>query len=119
MDAASILAEVRDALRGELGAGYSAIAAFVEIQGQLLAEQAEFIARHRASGELNDRMFAILAKGLEDNTRNLANSVAMLTALTLEKAWNAVAEALWGGMRTILSAAGVSSELLPATPPHV
>ena len=43
----------------------------------------------------------------------------MLTALTIEKAWNAVANVLWGAMRTIMSAAGVPPALLPVVPPHI
>jgi hypothetical protein len=50
----------------------------------------------------------------------MAKSIVMLSALTIEKAWNAVAGVLWGGIRTILSGAGVPAGLLPQTPPlHV
>lgn len=121
MDAASILSDMRSALLGELGAGYSAISGFVEDQGRLLADQAAFIAEQRANGDLrtNDALYAHFLKGLETNTANMARSVAMLTVLTIEKAWNAMANALWGGIRAILTAAGLPGPLIPASPPHV
>lgn|SRR5688572_17501551 len=121
MNADTILSDLRDALKGELGQGYSVISGFVESQGRLLADQAAFIAEQRATGDLknNDALFEFFQEGLKANALNMARSVAMLTALTIENAWNAVANVLWGGIRTILSAAGVPTGLLPATPPHV
>jgi len=121
MDATTILADLRAALKGELGQGYSTISSFIERQGRLLADQAAFIAEQRATGSLrdNDPLFEHFLEGLRTNAINLTHHVAMLTALTIEKAWNAVANVLWGGIRTILSASGVPAALLPATPPHV
>ncbi|MEO5938463.1 MAG: hypothetical protein ABIQ43_05580 [Sphingomonas sp.] len=86
-----------------------------------MAGQAELIATQRISGSLkdNDDLYEFFLKGLKTNTENLAKTVAMLTALTIERAWNAIANALWSGLRTILTAAGVPRPLLPATPPHV
>jgi hypothetical protein len=56
---------------------------------------------------------------MQTNTENMARAVAMLTALTVEKAWNAVAGALWGGLRTILTDAGIPASLIPDAPPHI
>ena len=119
MDQQQILNDIVAALKGELGAGYSTIRTLVETQGKLLAEQAEEIARSRIDGPLkdDDEMYAFLLQGLETNSRNLAKSLVMLSALTIEKAWNAVAGVLWGGIRTILSGAGVPGGLLPEKPP--
>jgi hypothetical protein len=114
-----ILDDIAAALKGELGSGFSQISTFVQTQGRLLARQAEGIARERADGELagDDEFFEFLLGNLQRNTRNMAQSVAMLTILTIEKAWNAIANALWGGIRQILSNAGVPAGLLPETPP--
>ena len=121
MSATAILDEMRDALRGELGQGFSLISGFVNEQGRLLADQAVFIAEQRANGDLrdNDALYHFFLDGLKTNTENMARSVAMLTALTIEKAWNAIANALWGGLRGILTAAGVPAPLIPGAPPHV
>lgn len=119
MNAADILDDMVGALRGELSEGYSSISDFAERQGHMLAKQAEHLAKERADGFLSDddELFAFFLEGMQRDTENMARSIAMLTVLTIEKAWNAVANALWGGMRTILAGAGVPSNLLPETPP--
>ena len=121
MDASTIFTDLRDALKGELGQGYSTISSFIERQGRLLADQAAFIAEQRATGSLrdNDALFEHFLEGLRTNAVNLTHHVAMLTALTIEKTWNAVANVLWGGIRAIMAAAGVPAALLPVTPPNV
>ena len=118
MDHQQILGDIVAALKGELGEGYSTIKSFVESQGKLLAKQAEDIAKSRINGSLanDDELFQFFLEGLETNARNMAKSLVMLSVLTIEKAWNAVAGVLWGGIRTILSGAGVPGNLLPQTP---
>ena len=113
-----ILNDIVAALRGELGDGFSTIGSFVQSQGKLLAKQAEDIAISRVSGSLanDDELFQFFLEGLERNAENMAKSIVMLTALTIEKAWNAVAGVLWGAIRSILSGAGVPGNLLPETP---
>lgn len=119
MDHTQILNDMVGALKGELGNGFSTIKGFVESQGKLLAKQAEDLAKSRISGSLanDDELYAFFLENLENNAKNMAKAIVMLSALTIEKAWNAVAGVLWGGIRTILSGAGVPSNLLPQTPP--
>jgi hypothetical protein len=114
-----ILNEIVAALRGELGSGYSTISNFVETQGKLLAKQAESIAKSRVNGSLRDdhELYEFFLENLKTNTENMVRAVVMLTALTIEKAWNAVAGVLWGAIRTVLSGAGVPHNLLPEQPP--
>lgn len=119
MDHTRILGDTVAALKGELGDGYSQISNFVEKQGRLLAKQAEDIARSRIDGSLadDDELFEFFLENLKTNTENMAKAIVMLTILTIEKAWNAVAGVLWGAIRSILGGAGVPRELLPETPP--
>lgn len=119
MDHTQILGDIVAALKGELGDGYSQISNFVEKQGRLLAKQAEDIAKSRIDGSLanDDELFEFFLENLKTNTENMAKSIVMLTILTIEKAWNAVAGVLWGAIRSILGGGGVPGELLPETPP--
>jgi hypothetical protein len=119
MNHQQILGDIVAALKGELGEGYSTIGNFVQNQGRLLAKQAEDIARSRLEGSLagDDELFQFFLEGLERNAENMTRSIVMLTALTIEKAWNAVAGILWGAIRSILGGAGVPGHLLPQTPP--
>lgn len=119
MDPDQILKDIVAALKGELEGGFSTIKSFVESQGKLLAKQASTIAKSRVSGSLknDDELYEFFLDNLRHNTENMAKSIAMLTALTIEKAWNAVAGVLWGAIRTVLSGAGIPAALLPGTPP--
>lgn len=114
-----ILSDIGAALKGELGGGYASIRSFVESQGKMLAKQAEHIATSRINGPLahDDELFHFFLDGLQDNATNLVKAIVMQTALTIEKAWNAVAGVLWGAIRTALSGAGVPDNLLPKQPP--
>lgn len=114
-----ILSDLVNALKDELGQGYSTISNIVETQGKLLAKQAKQIATSRATGSLkdDDELYHFYLESLKDNTIAVAKAVVMVTALTIEKAWNAIAGALWGGIRSILTGAGVPANLLPETPP--
>jgi hypothetical protein len=119
MNNEQILGDMVSALKGELGDGYSSIRSFVESQGKLLAKQAESIASSRLNGTLknDDELYHFFLESLEHNAQNMTRSIVMLSALTIEKAWNAVAGVLWGAIRTTLSGAGVPGSLLPAQPP--
>jgi hypothetical protein len=119
MDHEQILDDIVAALKGELGQGFSTIKSFVESQGKLLAKQAADIAKSRVSGSLknDDELFHFFLEGLQTNAENMAKAIVMLTALTIEKAWNAIAGVLWGAIRSALSGAGVPGNLLPQTPP--
>ncbi len=119
MNHQQILSDIVAALRGELSGSYSSIAGYVESQARLLAKQAEEIATSRISGSLagDDELFEFFLEGLRVNAENMARSVVMLSALTIEKAWNAVAGVLWGAIRHALGGAGVPAALLPETPP--
>ena len=119
MDHQQILNDLIAALKGELGVGYCKIQDFAESQGRLLAKQAEGIAKSRAGGRLaeDNELYAFFLDNLKANSENMAKSLVMLTILTIEQAWNAVAGILWGSIRTILSGAGVPGALLPETPP--
>lgn len=122
MDAAELLGAIESALKAEVGRGYSSIKQFVRSQGQKLAEQAIFLAEQRATGSLagssNDSLYEFFLEGLKTNAENLAKSVAMLTVLTIERAWNAIANVVWGALSGILKAAGLPAVLIPTAPPH-
>jgi len=114
-----IFNDIVAALKGELGEGYSTIKSFAESQAKLLAKQADRIAKSRVSGSLkdDDELYEFFLDGLRQNAENMVKAIVMLSALTIERAWNAVAGVLWGAIRTTLSGAGVPDSLLPEQPP--
>lgn len=121
MNASDILNDIVTNLKSDLGGGYSKIRKYAERQGEMLAKNAEFIAQGRLNGDFRegDTLYKSLLAGLADLTVNTARAIAQMTLLTLEKAWNALVTALWGGLRTILTGAGIPAPLIPAKPPKM
>ena len=119
MDFDQILLTITTSLKDEIGDDLSSIQSFIDSQGKLLAQQAIWIAESRVSGSLknDDDLFGYFTDALRRDTEGLARAVAMHSIITIEKAWNAVANAVWGSIRAILSGAGVPDGLLPETPP--
>jgi len=118
IDVSELLGGVLEALRGELGDGYAAIAAFSERQGKMLATQAALITESRAVGTLrdDDELFGFFVEQLAEMTRNFVRAVAQLTVLTIERAWNAVVSVVWGVLNGALSAAGFVALPIPSAP---
>lgn len=121
MDTDAILNEILAALKGELGGGFSKIKKFATRQGEMMARQAALIARGRLDGDFveGDPFYQFLLKNLKDLAANTARAIAMQTLLTIEKAWNAIANVVWGALRGVLTAAGLPAPLIPAKPPKL
>lgn len=107
-----------DALKEELLDGWSTVSSFVQMQSKQLATQAQMIATSRAAGSLrtDDDLFEFFIEQLKDKTENFARTVAALTVLTLEKAWNAAVGVLWGAIDKVLAGVGLAPLNLPGVP---
>ncbi len=119
MNFENVLQSIIGALKIEIGEDLSSIQGFIDSQGKLLAKQAAWIATSRANGSLkeDDELYEFFIDTLESNAEGFVRAVAMHSIITIEKAWNAVANVLWGAIRTTLTSAGVPGDLLPETPP--
>lgn len=119
MNFEQILSAITTALKNEIGEDLTSIQNFIDSQGNLISQQALWIAESRAYGTLknNDDLFNYFTGALKRDTIGLAQSVAMHSIITIEKAWNAIANVVWGSIRTILTGAGIPANLLPETPP--
>ncbi|SLN11674.1 hypothetical protein PEL8287_00277 [Roseovarius litorisediminis] len=111
----AIAGEIAEAWKQELAEGWDQISSFHKSQTKKISKQAALISRMRTSGELrdDDDMFEFLMEQLEDKIRNFAIAVANLTALTLEKAWNASVGVVWGVINKLLKGAGISAVPIP------
>lgn len=74
---------------------------FADRQVKALAKQAAWIAADTMSGELDDKERDWFLDDLSELSANFARTVAGLTILTIEKAWNMIVEEIW---KTINSA---------------
>jgi len=85
--------------------------AFADRQARGLAKQSAWIAEATLAGELDAEDRAWFLEKLEEVAANFARSVAALTLLTIEQAWNAIVETLWGAINGAIS--GAIGGLLP------
>ena len=82
---------------------------------KMLAQQGALIAQSRLAGTLSedDDLFDFFVQQLKDLTPNFARSVAPMTLLTIEQAWNALVGVVWGTVNKALSAGRLAGLPLP------
>ena len=104
-----IYSKVKESLEND----WNTLSTFHRSQGKKLAGQPKITAKIGLCGELpkDDPIFETLNEQFEDAARNFAQAVANLTLLTLQNAWNAIVNTLWGAVNELISGAGLG--LLP------
>ncbi|MCP5074027.1 MAG: hypothetical protein GY947_12145 [Rhodobacteraceae bacterium] len=107
--------EIAEAWKGELSDGWDLLSSFHKSQTKKLSRQAALIAKMRTEGELrdDDDLFEFLLEQFEDKVKNFAIAVANLTAMTLERAWNASVGIIWGAINKLLTGAGFVALPIP------
>ena len=80
-----------------------------------MAGQAAAIAQARITGSLkdDDDTFGFFTNQLKDLATNFARSVATLTLLTIEQAWNAVVKVVWCAINGVLASVKIAGIPLP------
>jgi hypothetical protein len=106
------------ALKGEITAGWGKISGLARSQSSQLARQAAVIIESRIAGSLrtDEALYEFFVRGLRENARNFARTVAAMTIATLDRAWNAVVGALWSAINGALTGAGLAALPIPAAP---
>ncbi len=77
---------------------------FADRQAKALAKQAAWIAESTVNGELDDEERDWFLSNLGELTANFARTVATLTILTIEKAWNTIVEEIWKAINSAVDA---------------
>ncbi|MER9251128.1 hypothetical protein NKI59_04845 [Mesorhizobium sp. M0598] len=105
-----------DAIQKQAKQGWTKISALVTQQAKMMAHQAAWIAESSIAGALkhDSALQRLFTDQLADSVRGLANDVAALTILTLEKVWNAAVSVLWGAINKALTGASMGLLALPA-----
>ncbi len=98
----------------ELSDGWDKISAFQQNQASLIAKQAALIAQLKVMGNVaDDETIEFLTEQLKDKVENFAKVIANLSALTLEKAWNAAVGVFWNAINKALTGAGLVALPIP------
>ena len=118
MDVQDVVTESISSLQQVIGDDCNRVSGFAEKQMKMLATQTAWIAESRVLGSLrdDDELFEFFTAQLERMTLNFVRSLASLTLLTVEKAWNLVAGVLWKHVNLALGAAGLGTLPVPEAP---
>lgn len=116
IDIDKLAAAIAAAVRGSVENGVRAGSAFIEKQSRGLAVQAAMITDARLAKKIDKDDFEFFTIQLRTLTENFARSVASLTIITLQKAWNAIVGVLWGAINQALSGAGLGALPIPRAP---
>ena len=113
-----LILEIVEAVKKIVNDDWDHISSFAKNQSKMLANQAVMITTARTTGSLlkDDEGFEYFMSQLENMTRNLTQSIASLTIVTLEKAWNAVVGVIWGAINGALNKVGLTSVSIPTSP---
>lgn len=103
LDVNQLIHEMKDVANTILDKDIESIGGFSERQLKAIAKQAEMVAQGIATGEITDETREFFLQGIEDMTRNFANTLQGLVAVTVEKVWNAMVGVIW---KAIESATG-------------
>lgn len=118
MNVQEVVGESISSLQGVLGDDWGKVSSFAEKQMKMLATQAAWIAESRTLGSLrnDDELFEFFTAQLERMTLNFVRSLAALTLLTVEEAWNAIVGVVWKHVNLALGAAGLGQLPVPEAP---
>ncbi len=100
-----------------LGSDLTIYVSFAQQQAKLLAKQAAWIAEATISKEITAKERDYFLKDLKELSLNFVRTIVALTALTIEKIWNAIVGTLWGAMNSALDAAGIPISIPTPVPP--
>lgn len=101
----NLIGVITAAVNGAVGKDITSLQGFARSQVDGLAKQAQLIAGALAAGHLTDAQRDFFLGDLKRTAQDFVKVLAGLTALEVEKAWNAAVNALWSA---IGQAAGVA-----------
>lgn len=104
------------ALRGSVADNVEESFNFARSQARQVAAFAKTIVEQRTDGILthDDDLFDHFIRSLELHARDLAFSVVQMALITMEQAWNAIVDTVWGAINQSLGALGLPTAALPA-----
>ena len=108
----NILGALTDAVHGDIRNHVQ----FAERQAKALAKQAAWITEAAIKGEIDADDRAWFLDDLAKLSENFARTVAALTILTIEKAWNAIVGVIWNAINGALQTALGTVLPIPAVP---
>jgi hypothetical protein len=108
IDIGQLVKDITDAATGVIGKDVTQLGGFSQRQVEAIADQANLVSEGIISGEITNETRDFFQDGIKDMSRNFVNTLVGMTAVTVEKTWNAVVEVIW---KAISTATGVTLRL--------
>ncbi len=105
IDVDALIKDLLGALSGAINDDIKNHVEFAERQAKALAKQAAWITEGTIKGELDEEDRDWFLNDLATLAANFARTVAALTILTIEKAWNAIVGAVWSAINGAVDSA--------------
>ncbi|MCA0873616.1 hypothetical protein LCL97_22515 [Seohaeicola saemankumensis] len=107
MKSSEVIANILGKLQTQLQGDFETIETFARERLEDIAELAMVLARERVDGifKTNNQMFQRAVARLEKRVDLFVRDLALLSALTVEKAWNTVVSEVWGAINAVIGAA--------------
>ncbi len=100
IDTDALIAAITKGVTGAIGKDVTTPQGFAKDQIDGMANQALLIAGALAAGHLTDAQRDFFLKDLKQTAQDFAKVLVGLTAIDVEKAWNAAVSALWAAIST-------------------
>jgi hypothetical protein len=104
IDVGQLVKDITDAASGIIKSDVTQLGGFSKRQVEAIAHQASLVSAGIISGEITAETRDFFLDGLKDMSRNFVNTLVGMSAVTVEKVWNAVVGVIW---KAISTAAGV------------
>jgi hypothetical protein len=108
IDVGQLVKDITDAASGIINSDVTKLGGFSQRQVEAIAHQAGLVSAGIASGQITDETKDFFLDGLKDMSRNFVNTLVGMSAVTVEKVWNAVVGVIW---KAISAATGVALRL--------
>jgi len=116
LDVKKLANDILTNLNNEIKGDIETYVAFAKRQSTALAQQAAWITAETASKALSDADRDWFLGDLAQSTENFSHTIAALSILTFEKAWNSVVNTIWGAINDIIKPAIGITLPIPSMP---
>lgn len=90
-----IIKEIREVASNILEKDIATVRGFSERQVEAIAKQTIIIQKGVLNGDIDEDLKEFFLNGLEAMALNFVNTLKGILAVTIEKLWNAIVDALW------------------------
>lgn len=100
IDISSLIQQMQSAASQVANKDISVLQGFSDRQIKAIAQQAALVSAGIASGQITEETQSFFLDSLKTMAQSFANTLQGLTAVTIEKVWNAMVGVIWSAIGT-------------------